>query len=214
MTRLLVATTNRGKLAELSAPMVRAGFQVVGLKSFSGVPVAREDGATFAENAQAKALHYARATGLATLADDSGLCVDALGGAPGVHSARFAGPSATDADNRRMLLERMAGIADRRAHFTCALCLAEPVAGGDGRMRLTEVEGHCAGTLLEVERGTHGFGYDSLFVPDDPEADGSTFAQLSEENKLSLSHRGLALRRLAGRLSVRPPEAGRPGGSR
>lgn len=203
VTRVLVATTNKGKLAELAAPLAATGWQPVGLSTFPGVPVAREDGASFAENARAKALHYARATGLAVLADDSGLCVDALSGAPGVLSARFAGPKATDADNRQLLLERMAGIADRRAHFVCALCLVEPVIGGDGRMRLTEVEGQCAGTLLDVERGQGGFGYDALFVPDDPSADGSSFAQLSAERKQRLSHRGAALARLAGRLAGR-----------
>jgi XTP/dITP diphosphohydrolase len=121
VTRLLVATTNRGKLAELSAPLAALGWETVGLMDVPGVPVAREDGATFAENARSKALHYGRATGLAALADDSGLCADGLRGAPGVHSARFAGASASDAQNRALLLQKLAGQKDRRARFECAL---------------------------------------------------------------------------------------------
>ncbi len=203
MTRLLLATTNRGKLTELAPVLARCGWETVGLAELSGVPVAAEDGATLAENARSKALHYARATGLAALADDSGLCVEALGGAPGVRSARFAGPAASDADNRRRLLAELAGRAGRRAHFACALCLAEPVHGGDGRLRLTEVEGRCDGRLLEAERGTGGFGYDPLFVADDPRAGGRTFAELSREQKEQLSHRGRALEALAQRLAGR-----------
>jgi XTP/dITP diphosphohydrolase len=201
MTRLLVATTNRGKLAEL-APVLRGlGWEVAGLGEVPRVAVAAEDEDTLAGNARAKALHYLAATGLPALADDSGLCVDALDGAPGVRSARFAGPAATDSDNRRRLLDEMAGRADRRAHFACALCLAEPAPGG--APRLTEVEGRCDGRLLDAERGTGGFGYDPLFVPDDPRAAGLTFAELSREQKQALSHRGRALAALAARLSGR-----------
>jgi XTP/dITP diphosphohydrolase len=201
VTRLLVATTNPGKLAELRPLLAEHGFQIVGLRDLQGVPIAREDGRTCAENARAKATHYAKATGLPALADDSGLEVAALGGAPGVHSARWAGPRASDADNRCKLLAELAGRADRAARFVCALCLAEPGAGG--RMGLVEVEGHCAGTVLEAERGAGGFGYDALFVPDDPAAAGKSFAELSRAEKERFSHRGVALRRLAGRLTVR-----------
>jgi XTP/dITP diphosphohydrolase len=215
MTRLLVATTNRGKLAELAPVLAGLGWEVVGLDAAPGVPVAAEDEDTLAGNARAKARHYLAATGLPSLADDSGLCVDALGGAPGVRSARFAGPAASDADNRRRLLEQMSGRADRRAHFACALCLAEPAPAG-GAPRLTEVEGRCDGRLLESERGTGGFGYDPLFVPDDPRAGGRTFAELSREAKQALSHRGRALAALAARLAGRPDRSGRtaPGAAR
>jgi XTP/dITP diphosphohydrolase len=209
MTRLLVATTNQGKLAELQPALGALGWELCGLAAFPGVPVAREDGDTFAENARAKALHYARATGCAALADDSGLCVDALGGRPGIHSARYAGPEASDADNRKRLLAEMVGRSDRRASFACALCLAEPVPAGDGRLSLTEVEGRCAGQLLEAERGTGGFGYDPLFVPDDPSAGGRSFAELPRAEKQRLSHRGAAVARLLQRLGARAPGAAR-----
>lgn len=213
MTRLLVATTNPGKLAELRPLLAQHGLQVVGLRDLQGVPVAREEGRTCAENARAKATHYARATGLPALADDSGLEVEALGGAPGVHSARWAGPQASDADNRRKLLSALHGRADRAARFVCALCLCEP--GPGGKLSLVEVEGSCAGTILLAERGTGGFGYDSLFVPDDPAAGGRSFAELSRPEKERFSHRGIALRRLAGRLDVRKAmRGGSPGGPR
>ncbi len=203
MTRLLVATTNPGKLAELSSPLERLGWRTIGLRELPAVPVAPEDGPTCADNARAKAVHYARAAGLAALADDSGLFVAALGGAPGVHSARYAGPGAADAGNRRRPLGEMAGRTDRRARFVCALCLAEPSPGGPGRLLLTEVEGACEGSLLAAERGAGGFGYDALFVPDDPSAGGRSFAELPPPEKQRLSHRGAALARLVARLAAR-----------
>jgi XTP/dITP diphosphohydrolase len=203
MTRLLVATTNQGKLAELQPALGALGWELCGLQEFPGAPVACEDGQSFAENARSKALHYVRATGCPALADDSGLCVDALGGAPGIYSARYAGADANDAQNRRRLLAELAGRTDRRASFACALCLAEPVSGGDGRFKLTEVEGRCAGCVLEAERGTGGFGYDPLFVPDDPAAAGRTFAELPRAEKQRLSHRGAAVARLLQKLAAR-----------
>ncbi|HEX5009381.1 MAG TPA: RdgB/HAM1 family non-canonical purine NTP pyrophosphatase [Planctomycetota bacterium] len=217
MTRLLVATTNRGKLAELQPALGALGWELCGLQEFPGVPVAREDGYSFAENARDKALHYARATGLAALADDSGLCVDALGGAPGIHSARYAGSAANDAQNRSRLLAELRGHENRRASFACSLCLAEPVAGGDGRLSLTEVEGRCAGQVLDAERGTGGFGYDPLFVPDDPAAAGRSFAELPRADKQRLSHRGAALALLLQQLAARAaggPRAIEPGAAR
>jgi XTP/dITP diphosphohydrolase len=145
-----------------------------------------ETGATFEENARRKALAAARATGLPALADDSGLSVDALDGAPGVRSARFAGEAADDAANRALLRERLRGTepAPRTAHFTCALALALPDGTAD------VVHGMCAGRLLESERGTGGFGYDPLFVPD---GHSRTFAEMSREEKETLSHRGRAI---------------------
>lgn len=210
--RLVIATTNRGKLAELAPVLQRHGWLPLGLADLPSVAVPAEDGATFADNARAKALHYARATGLPALADDSGLCVDALGGAPGVHSARYAGPDADDAANRRRLLAALAGRADRRAYFACALCLAEPAPGAAGDHALLEAEGRCEGTLLEAERGSGGFGYDPLFVPDDARAGGRSFAELPREAKQALSHRGRALEALAARLAARA--AGASGAAR
>lgn len=199
MRRLLVATTNRGKLAELVPLLSGLGWQAVDLGQFPGVPEAVEDGATLQENARRKARHYAEHTGLAALADDSGLEVAALGGEPGVRSARYAGEHADDAANNALLLQRLAGVADRRARFVCALCV------WDGGRPLAEVTGRCEGRLLEAPRGEGGFGYDPLFVPDDGAAGGRTFAELSRAEKGSLSHRGRALAALALALS---PAAG------
>ena len=194
MNRLLVATTNRGKLAELAPVLAASGAEVVGLDGFPGLPVAPEDEPDFAGNARAKALHYARATGLDTLADDSGLCVEALGGAPGVHSARYAGPDADDEANRRKLLAALAGRTDRRAHFTCALCL---VRNG---VPFLEVAGESRGTIAAEPSGSGGFGYDPLFIPAHPAAAGRTFAQMSRDDKRRFSHREAALRALSAGL--------------
>ncbi|HZJ69588.1 MAG TPA: non-canonical purine NTP pyrophosphatase [Planctomycetota bacterium] len=198
MTRVLLATTNRGKQAELRAAFDELGWEAVGLEVFPGLAVADEPADTLAANARAKALHYARLTGLAALADDSGLEVEALGGAPGVRSARYAGPAADDAANRERLLAALAGRtapAERRARFVCALCLVQ-----DGRP-LVEVAGRCEGTIAPAARG--GFGYDPLFVPDDPRAGGRTFGELPPALKQALSHRGAALAALRSALAAR-----------
>ena len=199
MTAVLLATTNRGKQAELRAAFGELGWEPVGLEAFPGLAVAAEDAETLVANARDKALHYSRLTGLPALADDSGLEVEALGGAPGVRSARFAGPAADDAANRERLLAALAGRprpADRRARFVCALCLAR-----DGRP-LIEVQGECAGTIGPAPRGTGGFGYDPLFVPDDPTAAGRSFAELPPGLKRRVSHRGAALAALASALAA------------
>lgn len=190
---LLVATTNRGKLAELGPLLEPLGFALRGLDSCPDVPVAPEDEPDFVGNAKAKALHYARATGLDCVADDSGLCVDALDGAPGVHSARYAGPDATDADNVAKLLGALDGVDDRAAAFVC--CIAY-VRGGE--VALT-TEGACPGTLTGAPRGEGGFGYDPLFVPD--EGDGRTFAEMTRDEKKALSHRGRAVAALVAALT-------------
>ncbi|MDG2150514.1 MAG: RdgB/HAM1 family non-canonical purine NTP pyrophosphatase [Planctomycetota bacterium] len=187
MNRLVVATTNKGKLAELT-PMLRLlGYEVCGLADFPDIPVAVEDGKTFAENAQKKADHYARATGMDALADDSGLCVGALDDAPGVHSARFAGDGANDTQNNEALLLQLQGTENRSAHFACVLCLVrqdKPVA---------LMEGRCEGHIAETPRGTNGFGYDPLFIPNHPSAQGRTFAEAPSDLKRELSHRAAAL---------------------
>jgi len=182
--RLLVATGNRGKVVELHELLGHERFEVVSLTDV-GVESPEETGTTFRENAVLKARLAARASGLPTVADDSGIVVDALGGEPGVRSARFAGDGATDADNRALLLERLRGTEpDRRAaRFVCVIAVAEP----DGT---TETfEGFLEGRVAEQERGSGGFGYDSIFLLDD----GRTVAELAPEEKNRMSHRARAL---------------------
>jgi XTP/dITP diphosphohydrolase len=203
VNRLLVATTNRGKLAELMPMLAPLGIDAFGLDAVPGVPVAPEERDSFAGNARDKALHYARLTGLDVRADDSGLEVAALDGAPGVHSARFAGPDADDATNRARLLTQLDGIDDRSARFVCALCLVE-----DGAP-VVEVEGVCPGSIGTAERGQQGFGYDPLFLPDATAAEGRTFAEMPREDKARISHRGRALTALLDVLSVRAKDGPR-----
>ena len=180
--KIVVATRNRHKLDEIRAilgvPDLLSAFD------FPNVPDVVEDGATFEANAIKKAVALARATGLRALADDSGLEVDALGGAPGVYSARYAGEPANHARNNEKLLHAMAGRTDRTARFRCVLALAGP----DGSVHV--VDGRCEGRIIDELRGTEGFGYDPLFVPDGFD---KTFAELSSEEKNRISHRGRAL---------------------
>jgi len=194
VSRLLVATTNRGKVAELAPLLAGLGLQPVGLDAFPQLTPAVEDGLTLKDNAVLKARAAAAQSGLPTLADDSGLEVNALDGAPGLRSARFAGEDADDASNNALLLERLTGEHDRRAAFVCWLCLVRP-----GQPDLT-LSGRCTGTILDAPRGEGGFGYDPLFVPDAPSASGRSFAQLSRDEKAGISHRGLALAALADAL--------------
>jgi XTP/dITP diphosphohydrolase len=199
MSPLLVATKNAHKTQEFRA-LLASRFEVRDLCAHPEIPSPEETGRTFAENAGIKALSASRQfTGL-VLADDSGLCVDALRGAPGVHSARYAGPSASDADNRAHLLSAMAAFPDahqRRARFQCALVLAR------GGQLMGVFQGSVEGVLLEREQGEGGFGYDSLFVPDGHDA---SFGILPPEVKNAISHRSRALealeRWLAGHPSV------------
>jgi XTP/dITP diphosphohydrolase len=160
---------------------------VKGLESFPDLPEVVEDGDSFAANARKKAETIARLTGRLTLADDSGLSVDALQGRPGVYSARYAGPDASDADNNSRLLQELAGVADRErtAAFCCVMALCTP----EGRCEL--FEGRLAGLILAAPRGAGGFGYDPLFLV--PEY-GRTLAELPLDIKNRISHRGLALR--------------------
>jgi len=168
-------------------PLRALGLQLRTAADFPEVPSPEETGATYRENASLKATWWATRTGLCALADDSGLEVRALGGAPGPYSAVWAGPEASDADNNRELLAALAGATDRRAIFRCCLALAWP----DRRVRF--FEGSCEGTIAERPAGDHGFGYDPLFYL--PEA-GATLAELPPEVKDRLSHRGRALGRL------------------
>lgn len=186
---LLFATGNPGKLAELRA-LLGASVAVKSLADYPELPPVEEDAESFEGNAEKKAAALAQATGLPALADDSGLCVDGLGGAPGVRSARWAPGS--DADRVNALLERLRGGGGegRRAHFACALTLALP----DGRT-FTEV-GRCWGEIARAPRGSGGFGYDPVFLPSEYAREGKAMAELSREEKGAISHRGKALRAL------------------
>ncbi|RPJ38830.1 MAG: XTP/dITP diphosphatase [Planctomycetaceae bacterium] len=192
---ILVATTNPGKIRELRA-MLGGDVQWKSLADFPEVREVKEDGATFAENARKKATGYAQATGLWTLADDSGLVVDALGGEPGVNSARFSGERSKGADRKLLdrrnmdkVLSLLKGVpADKRtARFVCCLCLASP------QEVLLETQGTLEGLIIDKPAGTGGFGYDPIFYV--PQI-GKTVAQLGEEEKNAISHRGNALRKL------------------
>jgi len=192
--RLLVATTNPGKAREIAEILGDLGVRVAGLEAVPWVPLFEEGDASFAAGAHAKAAFYNRITGWPTLGDDSGLEVDALGGAPGVRSARYAGPGATDAQRIDKLLAELASVPPERrtARFRCAVSLV-----ADGR-EVVAAEGSCEGRILEAPRGTGGFGYDPVFLV--PET-GRTFAELPPPEKNALSHRGRALAALRARLA-------------
>ncbi len=184
---LVVATRNRGKSAEIRSFLEDFPVEVKDLNDFGPLPEVKEDGLTFEENAYKKASFTAKVLGIPALADDSGLEVDALNGAPGVHSARYAGPRATDEENNRKLLEALAGKKDRKARFCCVLSLAVPTGPA-----LT-YEAACDGIILEAPRGENGFGYDPLFFYPPK---GKTFAEMSRDEKAEVSHRGRALQEL------------------
>ncbi|HEX8147069.1 MAG TPA: RdgB/HAM1 family non-canonical purine NTP pyrophosphatase [Pyrinomonadaceae bacterium] len=186
---LLVATNNKGKVRELSQLLSDFPLRLRLLGEFPDVDEAEETGETFAENATLKALHYSAHTGLLTLSDDSGLSVDALGGAPGVRSARYAGREATYAERMSKLLGELDATGDegRRARFVCVIAVADPAAG-----TLQTFEGSCEGRIARAPRGTGGFGYDPLFIPDGHDR---TFGELPAEIKHTLSHRARALQR-------------------
>jgi len=184
--KLLIATGNAHKLREIRQIFKLPGLDILGMDSFSDAPEVVEDGETFEANAVKKAITLCRETGLWTLADDSGLEVDALDGAPGVYSARYAGEHGDYLANNNKLLDELAGVGDRTARFQCAIALASP--GGDVRV----VEGSCEGRIGYEPRGSDGFGYDPLFIPDGYDV---TFSEMSVENKNAISHRGRALAR-------------------
>lgn len=188
--RLVCASANPKKVEELSR-MLPSWVQM--LPRPSGIPDVEETAPTLEGNATIKAVEIAHAAGDWALADDTGLLVDALDGEPGVRSARFAGDDATDAANRALLLTRLSGIDNRRAHFKTVLAVVHP----SGEMHF--VSGECAGTIAQEERGSNGFGYDNLFIPDD--GDGRTFAEMSSSEKDAMSHRGKALKKLPELLS-------------
>ncbi len=193
---MLFATSNPHKIEEVRAILGAIGVEVRGLDTLDAAPAEpEEDGATFAANARLKAVYYARAIGERCLADDSGLAVDALGGAPGVHSARYAGAGGTRAErdraNNERLLRELADIPERErtARFVCAMCVADP----DGTI-VAEAEGTFEGIITDRPAGSNGFGYDPLlYLPDA----GCTSAELSPEAKNARSHRGEATRTIA-----------------
>ncbi len=204
MREYVVATGNRGKLAEIQAVLSAAPVRLRA-QSECGVAPAEETAVTFVENALIKARHAAAATGLPAIADDSGLCVGALGGAPGVRSARYAGLDASDADNVARLLAELERVSDA-ARGAVFVCVAVALEGPDDPDPAVAV-GRWAGRIARVASGRGGFGYDPVFVD---AATGRTAAELEPAEKNAASHRGTAFRTLAGLLAVR--EAG-PGGA-
>ncbi|MBK9783368.1 MAG: RdgB/HAM1 family non-canonical purine NTP pyrophosphatase [Betaproteobacteria bacterium] len=192
MKKLVLASNNAKKMKELNALLAPLGFEVIPQGQL-GIPEAEEPHCTFVENALAKARHAAQLSGLPALADDSGLCVATLSGAPGVYSARYAGEPKSDARNNAKLLADLAGQNDRRAHFACVLVLVR--AADDPQPIIAEGEWH--GEILTTQRGADGFGYDPLFyVPTHCQ----TAAELDGAIKNQLSHRGQAMQKLIARL--------------
>jgi len=191
VSMIVLATRNANKVREFREILKDFQIELKSLDDFGPIPEAVEDGETFDDNAYKKALHTAKILGIPAIADDSGLVVDALGGAPGVYSARYAGEDATDEENCAKLLKEMEGKSDRTAHFKCVLSIAVPSGPA-----LT-YEGSCTGTILEEKRGENGFGYDPLFYFAEF---GKTFAELDMATKNSVSHRGKALTELQAEL--------------
>jgi len=199
--RVLLATNNAHKVGEYRRLLDGVPYEVVTPADVALDLDVEEDGETYAENATRKAVAFARASGLLCLADDSGLEVFALGGEPGVRSSRFAGPGATDADRIALVLERLRRVpgVSRAARFVCVIAIARPT----GELEL--VEGECRGEIAAAARGSHGFGYDPVFLV--PEA-GVTMAELSPEEKHRISHRGRAAakaREVLARLAMEGP---------
>jgi XTP/dITP diphosphohydrolase len=191
--RLVLASNNEGKLREFRRLLAPLGIEVIPQAEL-GIAEAPEPHVTFVENALAKARHASALAGLPALADDSGVCVRALGGAPGVQSARYAGEPKSDARNNARLIAELQGVADRRAHYVCVLVLVRHA--GDPEPLIAEGAWH--GVIVDVPRGAGGFGYDPHFLD---EASGRTGAELPLEQKNAISHRGKAMRALLGRLA-------------
>ena len=193
--KLVLASDNKNKLREFRTLFENFGVELISKAESGFTEEVEETGETFAENARIKAEAVMRATGLAAIADDSGLCVDALGGAPGVHSARYTGNHAdSDADRYNLLLRNLGGRDDRAARFVCSLCCAFP--NGD----VLEAEGYCYGRIAEECRGESGFGYDPIFICTEEGCAGKTFGEATAEEKDAVSHRGKSLRIFAEKL--------------
>jgi XTP/dITP diphosphohydrolase len=185
---ILLGTSNRKKVIELANVLEPRGFQLKTPADFADVLEVEETGTTFMENARIKAIAQAKHRGLWAIGEDSGLCVDALQGNPGIYSARFSGPNATDATNNALLLEKLSSIPNesRGAHYVSTIALANP----EGQI-VIESSGECHGRILTAPRGDHGFGYDPLFEIIELHR---TFAELGLAVKRAISHRGRALR--------------------
>jgi XTP/dITP diphosphohydrolase len=203
---LLVATTNAGKLAEIERSLKSLPLRVLPLSALKTWPIVVEDGKTFEDNARNKARTLAAFSGHLTLADDSGLAVDALGGAPGVHSARYSGETADDVRNNEKLLQALVNVPEdkRNARFVCVLALCAPADSGGGEWLF---RAECQGRITLAPRGGNGFGYDPLFFYP---ALGVTFGELDGEAKNRVSHRGLALEQLVEALPSLPPLQEKP----
>ena len=200
-SEILIATRNAGKIREYQSLLASLPFQLRSLTEFPDTTEVEETGLTFSENAVLKAKAYAEQTGLWTLADDSGLEVEALGGAPGIFSARYGGEMASDADRVELLLAQLqsAGAVQSRARFVCVIAIADPQA----QIQNISV-GECVGVIAHAPRGTNGFGYDPVFVPDGYE---KTFGELPTEIKEQISHRALALKAARAFLLSDSPDA-------
>jgi XTP/dITP diphosphohydrolase len=199
--RLLIATGSRHKFAELCQVLDLPATDVLALDDLDLTDSATEDGSSFEENARLKALHYARLSGLPTLADDSGLEVDALDGRPGVWTRRYAGPTATDQENNALLLSELDGMgvapAERTSRYRCVLVLA------DGDEVLETSHGSFEGRIAPAPRGSGGFGYDPIFEPASEPVGGRTVGQLTTREKNAISHRATAARAMRERLVAR-----------
>ena len=189
-TELLIATNNAGKVRELASLLAGVPIRLKNLAGLDGICEIEETGSTFRENAEIKAAGYAMQSGVWSLADDSGLEVAALGAAPGVYSNRYAGEGASDAAKMRKILDQLAAVPDaaRDARFVCAMSIADDT----GKIVFT-AEGSCPGTLANQPRGTNGFGYDPIFVPDGFDR---TFGELSGDIKQQISHRARAIKEI------------------
>jgi XTP/dITP diphosphohydrolase len=194
--RLVLASNNEGKLREFRRLLAPLAIEVIPQADL-GIPEADEPHVTFVENALAKARHASAHAGLPALADDSGICVHALAGAPGVQSARYAGDPRSDARNNERLIAALQGVADRRAHYACVLVLVHHAADPEPII----AEGAWHGTIIDTPRGAGGFGYDPYFLD---ATTGRTAAELQLERKNELSHRGHAMRVLIAKLVADP----------
>ena len=180
--KLIIASNNKHKIYEIKRMLGERFEEILSLSEAGIDHETVEDGETFLDNAFKKAREIAEISGCASLADDSGICVNALGGAPGVYSARFSG--GTDLDNNRLLVEKLQGVSDRSAHYTCAMALVYP----DGKE--ISAEGYMYGEITDDPRGERGFGYDPLFIPTGEER---TVAEMTDDEKNAISHRANAL---------------------
>ena len=192
LSKVVLASNNSGKLREFKSMLEKVGIEILPQGDLE-IPAANEPHATFIENALEKARHASQASGLPALADDSGICVDALNGAPGIHSARYAGEPANDSNNNQKLITSLQGVHNRSAHFVCALVLVRHPLDPEPIIAV----GSWHGEIINTPKGNGGFGYDPIFFI--PEL-GKTAAELSAEEKNQLGHRGLALKQLISQL--------------